>query len=368
MGAPGRITLATLADDLGVSRATVSNAYNRPDQLSADLRDRILARAEALGFPGPDPAARSLRRGRVGAVGVLLDEPLSYAFSDPAAVLLLDGMARELEGDNVALLLLAGNQPGPAPAAVRQAVVDGWIVQSLGEKSPSVAAAAGRHQPLVVLDQPTLAGVPTISLDDEGGTRAATDYLLRLGHRHLAVVTFAIMADGRQGPVSALRRNAATYPVTGRRLAGVAAAVRAAGLVWEQVPVVETAHNDPASGAEAARVLLEDDRRPTAIVALSDQLALGVLHAARKAGLSVPDDLSIVGFDDTPPSALADPPLTTVHQPLVERGQAAGRLLGALLAGEHPALPEPFPTHLVLRGSTAPPPTIVRTTRADTGG
>src|ERR1700712_5084955 len=106
---PTRVTLLAVAQDLGVSRATVSNAYNRPDQLSATLRERILARAAELGVAGPDPMARGLRRGRVGAVGVLVDESLSYAFSDPAAVLLLDGLARALEEDGLGLLLHAAH-------------------------------------------------------------------------------------------------------------------------------------------------------------------------------------------------------------------------------------------------------------------
>lgn len=92
-----RVTLKVLAADLGVSRATVSNAYNRPDQLSEALRTLILTRAAELGFAGPDPVARGLRRGRVGAVGVLVDQSVAYAFSDPVAVLVLDGLAQELQ-------------------------------------------------------------------------------------------------------------------------------------------------------------------------------------------------------------------------------------------------------------------------------
>src|SRR5919206_3308680 len=103
----GRLTLLTLAQDLGVSRATVSNAYNRPDQLSPALRERILARAAELGFPGPDPVARGLRRGRVGAVGVLVDQAVSYAFSDPPALQFLDGLARAVQHEGLGLLLHA---------------------------------------------------------------------------------------------------------------------------------------------------------------------------------------------------------------------------------------------------------------------
>jgi DNA-binding LacI/PurR family transcriptional regulator len=352
-----RVTLATLARELGVSRATVSNAYNRPDQLSGELRDRILARADELGFAGPDPAGRSLRRGRVGAVGVLLDEALSYAFADPAAVLILDGIAQELEQDQQALLLLAGRAPtGADPAAVRDAVVDAWVVESISSDSPALAAARARRQPMVVLDQPILPGVPVVALDDEGGARKALEHVLHLGHHHLAVISFAIVDDDQSGPADLDRQAATTYPVTARRLAGAAAAVNRAGLDWQTVPVIESPHNNPECGAEAAAYLLSQTPRPTAIVTFSDQLALGVVHAARAAGLSVPEQLSVVGFDDTPAAALSDPPLTTVRQPLGERGRAVGRLVRQLLAGEEPTAPPPFPTELIVRGSTAPPP------------
>jgi DNA-binding LacI/PurR family transcriptional regulator len=351
-----RVTLATLAEDLGVSRATVSNAYNRPDQLSADLRDRILARAEVLGFAGPDPAARSLRRGRVGAVGVLLDEGVSYAFSDPAAVLLFDGLAQELEHDQQALLLLAGRAPrGPDPAAVREAVVDAWVIASLSSDSPAIAAARARQQPMVALDQPILPGVPVVALDDAGGTRAAMEHAIGLGHRRIGVVSFAIVDDDLYGLADLDRQAATTYAVTARRLAGAAAAVKEAGMQWAGIPVVESPHNNPECAAEAAALLLSRRPRPTAIVTFSDQLALGVLYAARAAGLSVPAQLSVVGFDDTPAAALADPPLTTVRQPLGERGRAVGRLVRELLAGEQPTIPPPYPTELIVRGSTAPP-------------
>jgi DNA-binding LacI/PurR family transcriptional regulator len=110
-GRPRPVTLQLLAQDLGVSRATVSNAYNHPDQLSAALRVRILERAAQLGFPGPSPLARGLRRQRVGAVGILFGEPLSYAFADPAAVVILDGLARRSR----ATAWRCCSWPGPIP-------------------------------------------------------------------------------------------------------------------------------------------------------------------------------------------------------------------------------------------------------------
>jgi DNA-binding LacI/PurR family transcriptional regulator len=350
-----RLTLLTLAHDLGVSRATVSNAYNRPDQLSPALRARILARAAELGFPGPDPMARGLRRGRVGAVGVLVDQGLSYAFSDPTAVLFLDGLARELETDGLGLLLHAAHAAGDDLQRVRDAAVDAWVVQSLPEGHPAVAAVQERGRPIVVLDQPALPGVPLVGVDDEAGGADVVRHLLERGHRRLAVLTMPLHADGHAGPADVARQRGASYQVMRHRLAGAAAAAEAAGLAWEQVPVVECTANDQDLAARATAALLAADR-PTAVVALSDQLALGALRAAASAGLEVPRDLSVTGFDDSPAAGSAEPPLTTVAQPLRQRGEAAGALVRGLLRGEQVAAPARAGVRLVVRGSTAAAP------------
>ena len=141
-----------------------------------------------------------------------------------------------------------------------------------------------------------------------------------------------------------------------RRLTGAAAAAADAGLSWEQVAVVECTANDPDAGARAAAGLLVGPDAPTAVFACSDQLALGVLRAARTAGIRVPDELSVVGFDDSPSALVAEPPLTTVAQPLRERGQAVGALVRALLRGEEVSSPAVSPVQLVLRSSTGQAP------------
>ena len=348
------MTLVTLAADLGVSRATVSNAYNRPDQLSPALRAKILARATELGFAGPDPLARGLLRGRVGAVGVLVDQSLSYAFSDPATVLFLDGLARELQSDGIGLLLHAGQAGREELENVRDASVDAWVVQSLSDDHPSIAAAQARNRPMIVLDQPRLPGVAFIGVDDRAGGRLALEHLLGLGHTRLGLVSMPLRPDGTHGPAGPARQKAVTYQVMRHRLAGAREAVEAAGLRWNDVAVVECASNDVDAGVWATDQLMAVDDPPTAVFALSDQLALGALQFAKAAMFTVPDDLSVIGFDDSPLSQTSDPPLTTVAQPLLERGQAAGVLVRALLRGETPDAPPIFPVHLVVRSSTGP--------------
>lgn len=153
------------------------------------------------------------------------------------------------------------------------------------------------------------------------------------------------------------RQRDAAYPVSRDRLRGFAAAVEAAGLSWADVPVYECAGNAPEKGREAAEALLAREPRPSAVLAFSDQLAFGVMEAARSMNLSVPEELSITGFDDVPEAARSAPPLTTVYQPHVEKGLSAGRMLLAQLRGEEHPVSEILPTRLILRSSTAPPKT-----------
>jgi DNA-binding LacI/PurR family transcriptional regulator len=348
----GRVTLQTLADALGVSRTTVSNAFNRPDQLNSALRERVLALAAELGYGGPHPAGRALRSGRAGAVGVLFTERLSYAFADPAAVSTLRGLAIEAEEAGVGLALLPAPLSGGDPAAVvARAVVDAFFVYALPEGHPSVAAVLDRRAPVVVADTPHIAGAPFVTVDDRAGARTAAQHLLDLGHRRLAVVSLRVLEDGHTGPVDADRRRMAAYGVTRERLAGYADAIAAAGLSWDEVPIFE-GPNLREVGREAAASLLAHEPRPTAVLGMSDELALGVLEGARAAGVSVPEQLSVVGYDDVP--AATPRGLTTIHQPLVEKGRVAGRMLLEALDGGSPE-DVLLTTELVVRGSTAAP-------------
>src|SRR3712207_4314935 len=317
-GAGRRVTLARIAEELGVSAMTVSNAYNRPDRLSEALRARIFETAGRLGYNGPDPVGRSLRRQRTDVVGVLYSNPLSYAFDDPAAVSFLRGLSTVTEDEDLGLLLVpaASGDPSGArdPRAAAQAAVDGFVVYSMSDEEPLLAAALDRGLPTVVVDQPTREGVPFVGVDDEAAARKAAGHLLALGHERLGVVSFALSPDGREGVADLGRQEAAAFGVSRSRLGGYRGAVEDAGLPWPGVPVYECPGSTAALGHRAARKLLSQEQRPTAVLCASDQLALGVLAAAEELGLSVPEDLSVVGFDDVPPGAGADPPLTTVHQ------------------------------------------------------
>ena len=353
--APRRPTLADVAAAASVSRATASNAFNRPDRLSAARRTEILAIADSLGYGGPDPAAAGLRRGRTGAVGVVIPERLTYAFSDPATVLILDGLAEVLSGRNLGLLLLAGDGSGGGPTAdiVMSAAVDAFVCYCTARDDPALEALRRRRLPMVFIDESPLPSTVAVDLDEETGTGALSEHLLALGHRRFGVVTLECRSDGRGGPVSRERRASITYSVTKRRLEATLGPLASAGIDPWSVPVYESPHNTPTHGAAAAAWLLGQDPRPTAIVCQSDVLAIGALDAARDLGLRVPCDVAIAGFDDIEAASRTDPPLTTVRQPLRERGRLAGELLLAALDGKRPRRVR-LPSELVVRESTGP--------------
>jgi DNA-binding LacI/PurR family transcriptional regulator len=354
-------TLKDVAAAAGVSRTTVSNAYNRPGKLSAAVRARILAAAQELGYPGPHPVARSLRTGRVGTLGVLLAEALTFAFDDPAAVMLLRGAAEIGQVADVGLSLLPAPPERPSGAAtatqaVTRAAADGFLVYHLPDDHPSIPAVLGRRLPTVVVDGPDLQGVPFVGVDDRGGARQAAEHLLALGHQRIGVLVDRIAADAYRGPVDDQRRGTAGFRASHLRLAGYADALGAAGLAWHAVPIQECGIPDRASGHAGAAALLDRVPKLTAILATTDLLAEGAIQAAHERDLPVPGALSVVGFDDLPDPASTG--LTTVHQPLADKGRIAARvLLQALDGAVAPASRVELPTRLVVRGSTAPPPT-----------
>ncbi len=365
VGISGRATLRDVARAAGVSHTTVSNAFARPDQLSGPLRAHVLATARALGYAGPSPAARSLRTGRHGALGLVFSEDLPYAFSDPTATLFLQGVAEACRERAANLLLIAtrtGEDAGDddptlgGSPALRDAAVDGVIVYSIASDSPTLAPIAARRLPLVVVDQPRLAGVAFVGIDDEGAARGAAEHLLGLGHHRFMIVSLKLCPDGREGIAAAARTAGATYEVAAARLAGYRAALAGAGLDPAAAPVIEVARNDERRARELVAPVLAEFR-PTAVLAMSDRLALGAVAAARAAGLAVPDDVSVVGFDDVPVDGAGDAlPLTTVRQPHAGKGRAAVERLGAGVTGGARVLA----TELVVRASSGPAPAARR--------
>ena len=350
-GAPvaKRPTLAAVATLAGVSVSTASLAFSGSGPVSAATRDKVLAAAEALHYAGPDPRGRSLRQGRSGIIGVVMEERVLAAFRDPIRIAVLDGIAQETTADGRGLLLLT--DVGESALAMESASMDGVILLGCsGRIARSIDIQRRRAIPAVALGGPPLDGVLTISLDDDPASRRAAQHLADLGHTNVAIV--ALPLDGvdgsdQRGPLTPEREQAGTVQVTLDRLRGVRAVFPDSGGVVTTGSFVD-------EGMLAGHALLDNpDHRPTAILAQSDLLAAGVIRAAEELGLQVPGDLSVVGFDGIALDRIIPHDLTTMVQPAAEQGRAAGRAVLDLVDGGRPESVR-FTSTFHLGGTTAP--------------
>ena len=221
------VTLITIAKELGVSRTTVSNAYNRPDQISAATRERVFEAAKRLGYAGPDPRAANLRRGVVGAIG-LIEKSLAAALTDPASLLMLSGVAEACDEAGVALVLIPRHTTGDsAHDIVRSAVVDGFVAHCDALDDERRTIVEDRRLPMVVLDGRAGPDEPVVGIEEERGAHDIADHVIRLGHRRIAIVAFQPLTTGM------------VNTVTQRRLAGYRTACREHGIDVDAVPVVD---------------------------------------------------------------------------------------------------------------------------------
>jgi DNA-binding LacI/PurR family transcriptional regulator len=345
--------LDDVAKAAGVSRATVSNAYNRPDQLSAELREDVLRQAKELGYTGPNPSARSLATNRTGVVAFMLDAGLSVAFSDPALSITLDALAAEVDSAGHSLLLLPGGQDGgPRADRVLAAQADIAVAYALADGASAIQAVKDRGLPLVVIDQPLTPDSALVRLDDRGGAAAAARHLLELGHRRFGILSAQCLPVHRCGPLSAAEAANSRFHGNRERLAGYLDTLAEAGIAADEVSIWETADFSREHAMASARGLLEENTL-TAILCMSDELAMATLSVAKQLGLNVPADLSVVGFDDTAGARWADPPLTTIRQDLTGKGRLAGELTLSLLAGHPIPAPTVLDVELIVRQSTA---------------
>lgn len=355
----GRVTLQTVADQVGVSRMTVSNAFSRPDQLSAELRAKILAAAEELGYIGPDPAARALARGTTGAVGVLLTDSVGAAFQDDVATGFFGALAEELAPTGMAVALLpSGGSADKIPA--RDVPIDGALVYACAGDAEALGWLQKRRLPLVFVDQTPVGDADAVLLDDVEGARTGAQHLLDLGHRRIGLLTMGapMLPSGLVEPHEAGSSN---Y-VAAERVRGWLAALDQAGA---QVLAVQMHENTEDAAYEGATLLLEAPDRPTGIVCFSDRMAYGAVRAALDLGLRVPEDVSVVGYDDSPLASRMRPSLTTIRQDVAEKGRIAAQVLTAAIERARTGAAAEgrvvrLPAELVVRRSTGPAPLEVR--------
>jgi LacI family transcriptional regulator len=337
-GLKPRSTIREVASAAGVSIATVSRVLNgRPDVAPA-TREAVLRAVRDQRF-STNRSARALSGGRTGLVGVTLPLVEAAYFSE-----ILGGTAEALYEQDMRVVLSPTlhlhDRAMTLLDRLMHGTTDGAVLMLPEETNEELKALQRLGYPFVVVDPrvPLDEGVPSVSAANASGARAAIQHLLSLGHRRIAALT-----------------GIAEWLASTERLNGYHAAHAAAGVLSDPELVVEGDFTIEGGEASAA-LLLDGPQPPTAIFAFNDNMAVGVLRAARARGIRVPEDLSVVGFDDSEQAAIVTPALTTVRQPLAEMGRMAVSLLLRLLENQRvEGLNVELATRLVVRDSTAPP-------------
>lgn len=344
-----RARIDDVARMAGVSKTTVSFAFNQPDAVKQETRERVLRAATDLGYR-PSPIARRLTARRTGQLGLVIPQRVHEVFVNPFISELVSGIGEACDDEGMSLVIVPPRQ-GSLARAVNDALVDGLILLGLNPGHPDLTEVRRTGLPVVALDVEGWDDVDIVSIDDTGGAQQAAAHLYGLGHRHIAVLLIGPYADT---PGSARRG------ISARRLAGIRAGFRLApdqDAGEESSLQISTAAVSP-QGGRAAFTHLQTAGLPTAVMTMSDITAIGLMSAATAAGLRIPADMSVTGFDDVPAAAWTTPGLTTVRQPIREKGRAAAQRLIEVLGAGDGSQPTTLRlgTELVIRGSTGSPP------------
>jgi DNA-binding LacI/PurR family transcriptional regulator len=325
-----RATIADVAREAGVAASTASVVFSGKTPVSEQTRARVMAAAAGLGYTGPDPRAASLRRGRSGIVGVVFGDRLGTAFLDPVTTVMMDGLADGVADLGAGLLLLR-DDAADGELALNSAPVDAVVLIGCSTRMrEALGVVRARGLPVVVIEGDAGEGVPQIRLDNREGQAFIARHLRELGHQHVVTVTLPLDARRDAGWADEVSPAEITVDVTRDRLAGVRDVFADARVYATRASLVD-------EGYAAGQAILGQHPRPTAVLAQSDLIAVGVVRAARDAGLRVPEDLSVTGFDGISSDGIAPLTLTTMVQPAAAKGRAAGAAITAMLADAPPA-------------------------------
>ncbi|MHB8636220.1 MAG: LacI family DNA-binding transcriptional regulator [Fimbriimonadaceae bacterium] len=333
------VTIKDIARHLGVSVSTVSYALNGgPRPVRNDVRDKVLAAASALDYR-PNHLARTLITGRSFTIGVVPTELTTNLTKSPYFTGCLDGIvnAAEVLGQDV-LLYTRFDQTSPVAFvnALLDGRADGLLFLAPSVDSPALEQLSDKI-PIVIASGTDVPGLPSFTCDNRHGVYQAIDYLVSLGHRRIGNLHGKMhLVDGIER-LNAFRDAMIEFDADLRN-------------EW-----IACGDFTPMGGFEAGRRMLERTPRPTAIFCANDEMAAGLLQAAYSLGLSVPEDISVIGFDDVPTASLLHPSLTTVRQPLEELGAAALHALIAQINGDDAVPHIQFKTELIVRKSTTSP-------------
>jgi LacI family transcriptional regulator len=331
----GKLTLEEIGKLAGVSRSTVSRVINRHASVRPEVRQRVMQVVAETGY-FPDPAARSLASHRSGIIGLVVPLAVQSLFDDPYFARLIQGISQACNDRDYTLsLILFHSKEEEAklyPRISRNQLFDGIIVTATQLEDPLIPQLLANQVPFVLDGRHEDPRVSFVDTDNVAGAYTAVSHLIRLGRGRIAAIT---------GPLDNLAAR--------DRKQGYLNALRGHGHLIRDDMIVAGDYTE-ASGHEAMRRLLP--RKPDAVFAASDSMALGALRALRGSGIKVPDDVALVSFDDLPHAATADPPLTTVRQAVQRRGaMEVETLIDILHNGLGPPRRLIVPAELVIRAS-----------------
>src|SRR5438034_3196037 len=332
--------MADVARAAGVSKSSVSRAINEvPGGVAPAVAERVRRAIEELGYV-PNAIAASLKQQRTKTVGLILPD-----LGNPFFALVAAGIEAEIRDAGYTLLVAnTSNDHGRETSIMRALLerqIDALLIASSGPGGEHLQLALDRGVHVVLVDtHPQRLTTDCVMADNERGAADATRHLLELGHSDIGVVTGLLANDSSAA----------------ERLAGVRRTLRRAGLDLPEQRCVSGDYGS-ASGEQATRELLERADRPTALFVTNNLMTLGALRTIAELGLSVPEDVSLVGFDDMDWYPIARPPVTTVAQPAYEIGRRAAQRLLLRIRSSHRLAPKTIrlPTELIVRASTAPP-------------
>lgn len=341
-----RVTIKDIAERAGVSKTAVSFAFNDPSRLAKETRDRILNIAAALGY-SPDPVARTLTTKRIGSIGFLLPQGIPVAFKNPFLSQVIRGLGQVCQHEGLSLTIVPPLK-GCIFQAIRSAAVDGFVTLGLETDMKAVLLLQQRHIPFVTIDGNPSDDVASVNTDDRIGAYRIMGHILHLGHRRIGIFSLEAAKKIDHAGFSLVRD---------KRLEGYTQALEEAGMSLQDARIqAVSCECSLEGGRKAARSLLAQPVPPTAIVAMSDIIALGAHSLYRDRGIQIPNQVSLAGFDDIPESALVTPALSTVSQQGLEKGKKAGEILCSLIHKRSYQSHVVFEPRLVIRESTGPVP------------
>lgn len=331
-----QLTIEQIAEIAEVSRSTVSRVINNHPSVRPAVRDRVLQVMREYNY-APQAAARSLASSRTDTLGLLIPRSAQITFSDPFISAMIQALAETCTSMGYFLMLAmvtSDVEPNFYTRILRGRHFDGIIMLSSDIDDPILPLLIKDQRPLVLIGtHPYFQHVASVDVENREGACHAVTHLINLGHRRIATICGQLEMEG-----ALARRD------------GYKQALLEAGIPIVPELLVEGFYSQE-GGYQAMRRLLALPSRPTAVFAASDSMATGALRAIQEAGLNVPYDIALVGFDDMPIAQYASPPLTTVHQPIPEVGATAIRLLIDQVKGDQQVVHVRLPTELRVRES-----------------